>query len=330
MIDPTRAKEEEIQLTSRAKEILQEKSPSPQEILDLAKKLHEHDEFGLARQILDLAVDKGIEESELKQIIAQKRALSTYKDTNLNREKALDKAIEILGEEFDLAKTKDQETLGIAGAIYKRYWEICGIKVHLEQAFIYYERGLKVGAEKDDGYTAINAAYILDLLAYLEQKQADDLGASSSEASKRRKQAKKIREEIIGCLSGNLKDFENKKPGKNDYWPIATLAEAYFGTKQYPEAEKWLDKIKEIPDLPEWEYVTTAKQLVHLAKLQAEKEISDEELDKTQAWRTLFKFLGENAAALRSMYRGKLGLALSGGGFRASLYHIGLLAKLAE
>src|SRR5262249_34433701 len=44
----------------------------------------------------------------------------------------------------------------------------------------------------------------------------------------------------------------------------------------------------------------------------------------------LLNFLGEDAAALGSVERGKVGLALSGGGFRASLYHIGVLAKLAE
>src|SRR5207253_922970 len=34
--------------------------------------------------------------------------------------------------------------------------------------------------------------------------------------------------------------------------------------------------------------------------------------------------------AVRSSFRGKFGLALSGGGLRASLYHVGVLARLAE
>src|SRR5512133_402649 len=37
-----------------------------------------------------------------------------------------------------------------------------------------------------------------------------------------------------------------------------------------------------------------------------------------------------NSAAAMSFLHGKIGLALSGGGFRASLFHIGVLAKLAE
>lgn len=42
------------------------------------------------------------------------------------------------------------------------------------------------------------------------------------------------------------------------------------------------------------------------------------------------ELLGGNATATLSFFHGKVGLALSGGGFRASLYHIGVLASLAE
>ena len=156
------------------------------------------------------------------------------------KRQALDQAIEILEKAFDLAKTKDQETLGLAGAIYKRKWETDGIKVHLELSLIYYNRGYKQGIEGDKGYTAINAAYILDLLAYLEQKQAAKLGVSSSVATKRRKDAVKIREEIIGFLSEHLKESGKAQQGEPVYWPLATMAEACFGTKQYAEAGKWL------------------------------------------------------------------------------------------
>ena len=46
---------------------------------------------------------------------------------------------------------------------------------------------------------------------------------------------------------------------------------------------------------------------------------------------TIRDFLGEaRAAGASSAFLGKVGLALSGGGFRASLFHLGVLAKLAE
>ena len=40
--------------------------------------------------------------------------------------------------------------------------------------------------------------------------------------------------------------------------------------------------------------------------------------------------MGDRAQGVSTAFLGKVGLALSGGGFRASLFHIGVLAKLAE
>ena len=125
-------------------------------------------------------------------------------------------------------------------------------------------------------------------------------------------------------------DGLNEKELDKNYWPIATLAEAYFGLGNYEEAGQWLSRIKKIPAVPEWQIVSTAKQLVQLTQYQAKPGLSNQELEQTQAWKTLLEFIGRKAYALRSMFRGKIGLALSGGGFRASLYHIGVLAKLAE
>jgi hypothetical protein len=50
----------------------------------------------------------------------------------------------------------------------------------------------------------------------------------------------------------------------------------------------------------------------------------------TGAWEALEDFLGDRIQGVRTAFLGKVGLALSGGGFRASLFHIGVLAKLAE
>ena len=51
--------------------------------------------------------------------------------------------------------------------------------------------------------------------------------------------------------------------------------------------------------------------------------------DITDAWAALQKAFGADAVP-RTAFAGKIGLALSGGGFRASLYHLGVLARLAE
>ena len=44
----------------------------------------------------------------------------------------------------------------------------------------------------------------------------------------------------------------------------------------------------------------------------------------------LAALVGDERRAVGRAYSGKVGLALSGGGFRASLFHIGVLARLAE
>ena len=69
---------------------------------------------------------------------------------------------------------------------------------HLERSLYYYDRGYRegrvgdrVGIAADYGYTAINAAFILDLLASLEE---DDLGPDDRSIAERRAQAQKIRE----------------------------------------------------------------------------------------------------------------------------------------
>ena len=90
--------------------------------------------------MLEQALYQGIDDPELRQVCVQKLALSTYKDSHLNRESALNQAIDVLQNEFDLAKTNDQETLGLAGAIYKRKWETQGLKIYLEQSLLYYQR----------------------------------------------------------------------------------------------------------------------------------------------------------------------------------------------
>ncbi|MDQ3135024.1 MAG: patatin-like phospholipase family protein, partial [Acidobacteriota bacterium] len=125
--------------------------------------------------------------------------------------------------------------------------------------------------------------------------------------------------------------------GQN-WWFLVTIAEAYFGLGRYGEASEWLEQAKRhviVGGVPDWELETASRQLANLARLRAKSEnISDAELEQSPAWATLKNFLEiegrDYAAGLRSAFVGKIGLGLSGGGFRASLFHIGVLAKLAE
>ena len=321
---------ERQQLIKDTKAILKGRKNDPKSSHVLARKLKGHDEMRWARRLLDVTVAQGIDDHRLRQKIAQTHALVTYKDSQLGRDEALNKALKILGTAFELTKTTDQETLGLTGAIYKRKWEVDADKLQLENALRYYRRGFEIGVKNDQGYTAINAAFIQDLLAHIEECQARDAGIDSITAGARRTDAQKIREEIVDKLAQSLTDQDEAKLTSDDYWLIVTLAEACFGLHLYPDAREWLRKAKGIEGISEWEYLSTAKQLAHLAQIQTDRVLSEKELEASEAWQTVDEFLGHNAAAVRSIFLGKMGLALSGGGFRASLYHIGVLARLAE
>ena len=315
-----------------AKDVLRGKVLTPKEMLDLAKKLKSVKAFNYARRILArAAADSTLKQgSPLKLKIHQEWSLCTYKDSDSPADARLDKALDILCDVEDLATTTNQETLGLAGAIYKRKWEIDNQKLQLERALLHYERGYREGAASDQGYTGINAAFVLDLLANQEEEAAKKVNSTSAIGGERKAQARFIRENLIETLPPLIEREETRWLAEM-WWFYSTVAEAYFGLKRYDEAIEWLNRGKErIERIPDWEIESTINQLARLAIVQCDTNLSGDEFQNTPAWSALEKFFGNNTAAVRSAFVGKIGLALSGGGFRASLFHIGMLAKLAE
>lgn len=327
-----------IALVQLAREILRGWHAPPRECLNLALELKKERAFGYARRILKLALRSHSRPTKqeheydprLRSKLMQQLALCTSMDPDLVLEMRLDQALNILRDVDDLETTTDPETLGLVGSITKRKWEVDGETHHLLRALHYYRRGLKQGIVSDFGYNAINMAFLLDLLAFEEDREAVQAGFKSSTSELRRAESRKIREEIIQELPPLL-DKAGYEWLAGEWWYYSTIGEAHFGLQQYEEAEKWLDhrRRKEL-SVPEWEYETTARHLAWIARLQTDVEIEDPAFTETEAWRALQQFLGDDARAVRSAFLGKIGLALSGGGFRASLFHIGVLARLAE
>ncbi len=321
--------DQKSQAKELAEAILRGRAASASEMFQLAKQLKADKAFGHARKLLGRARKLQIDDAQLARKVRQQHALCTYKDPDLPVDNRLSLALEILGDGEDLRTTTDQETLGLAGAIFKRKWEVDGQKRHLERSLNYYLRGYQQGPETDQGYTGINAAYVLDLLASLEASAAKEAGSNSAVADARRQQAREIREQLVKTLPAHA-----KKPGNeallDQWWFLVTVAEAYFGLKQYGDALRWLKKASELKDVPPWEYESTARQLASLARLQEPALDTTALFDKSEAGVVLREFLGEWADGARTAFIGKVGLALSGGGFRASLFHIGVLARLAE
>ena len=309
----------------KAKAILRKKGEGePQALLDLAKALKNEMRFGYARRLLGRASKhEALKEGELRDTIFQQFALCTYKDEDLPTDQRLDRGIEILKEVAEFETTTNSETLGLIGAIYKRKWEFDNQRKNLALSLHYYLRGYDVGVQKDQGYTGINAAFVLDRIASLEELEAEEAGRTSLEAKEHRDKAREIRSAIVKEVAPLVKDQAHKWVASK-WWYYATVAEAHFGLQNYQEAVKWI-KDGQITASPvyEWELETCARQLASLARLQSTQ-------NRPEPWLALKEAFGDDDAVPRSAFTGKIGLALSGGGFRASLYHLGVLARLAE
>jgi predicted acylesterase/phospholipase RssA len=282
----------------------------------LWRALKKADDLSLSRRVLErLRRGEGLLDDlppdlDLRHELAQQEALLTSKDAELSATFRHDQALRILTREFgrldDPALEQSRETLGIAGGILKRRFDDLGQVEDLRRAARLYERGAR-GDIGDDGHTQINAAFMDDLLASL-----------GDEPQLRHDRAHATRQRVLDGLPA-----PGAVPAGSLWFNTASRAEALFGQRRYAEATQVLVTSTATPD--PWERQTTARQIATLAHLQAEHPLDVPEI------RTFFDaLLPGGADAARSVINGKVGLALSGGGFRASFYHLGVLARLAE
>jgi predicted acylesterase/phospholipase RssA len=352
------------------------KLPGHLKLYWLAMCLKKVKQFEFARKVLNRAsTDASLASAPAKDRakflikLHQQRALCTYKDTYLPPDGRLDSALKILNEALaPIQPVPDHETLGLRGAIHKRKWEVYGTKQSLEKSLAYYRQGYDInvaakGFTTDYGYTGINAAFVLELLANIELQAAAETGTTAATALERINEAREIRGVIKTALSELLEQDDSLGA---EWWFLTTLADAAFGREEYEEASAWLGKATALRDgqkgapvcsnkVPDWEYESTARQIALLARVQEENATYiarmeaatstaspppnvDEEaapvvlspaVKKENARKVLSGFL-KSEAGVETARIGKVGLALSGGGFRASLFHIGVLARLAE
>ena len=317
-----------------AKQVLGGTDLGSDELIALAYTLKSKNEFGYAWRVFSRGRSANNLTPEVASELCQQQALCTYKDVHLHADQRLERALSVLEEGEDLQTTTDPETLGLAGAIHKRLWQVRNHRRDLERALHYYRRGHQSDREsnfyKKEGYPGINTAFVLDLLASLEEFEDDGSVATANLTVTRRGEAAAVREEIVKGLEGIL-ESRGLDGTANQWWPVVTLAEAHFGLRHYEETGRWLKRAAEIPDVEPWAFETLARQLTSLAKLLEGAAVdSPAKFAESPAGRALRSFLGDRSEGVLTSYLGKVGLALSGGGFRASLYHIGVLARLAE
>jgi len=345
----------EAQLYLRGK-----KSFENDKILEMANLLEQGDRISHARRVRLRLFEAN--PGHLKNV--RKLAVMTYKDDDLPSEVKFEKAAKYIYDSFGRTPKdiEDADAAGILGSIFKRKWKYDNQPRHLQISLTYYLRGYELWNEAcsdkagkspnnlgDDGYCALNAAFILDLLAnqYTLPKdfdrdknplkktidgmrqQADDLRRTViqfCEAQKEEKEGAKTR--LDRALSEAIENSDVERKYDGLYWFYVTWAEALLGMDRIKEAKEKMKIAVGLPGIAPWMKESTINQIPEVI----ETVLRPESRSKAYA---LIETLSQKADRVTSApntfeQNEKIGLALSGGGFRASLFHIGVLAKLAE
>jgi MAP3K TRAFs-binding domain len=207
------------------------------------------DDFLTARSLFQIA--NSIDPNN--DFIVQKLALSIYKSKIPNHVESLKEALEVISA-LNLENTTDPETLGIAGAIYKRLWEELDDINYLNNSIYYYEKGFYI---KNDYYNGINLAFLYNLRGSLTGDKYDSI-ADYIIANRIRNKVIQICEKLFGEPS-----FKDRS---DQYWIVATLEEAYYGIDN-KERYKGVNKIAQKLSKVNWERETTELQILKLKEL---------------------------------------------------------------
>jgi predicted acylesterase/phospholipase RssA len=322
--------------------------------------------FASAAKVFELALAKYVGKHDAKDLysnwLKQQLALATYKNEESPTRQRLETASAMLEKIPSLERNDDDgladeaETWALRGAVYRRLWDLDGRPQYLHKALDCYRRSYSYDTLRDDnhvtGYGALNAAFLLDSLAFY----LDSIGAGpilEAGAKQAREESAALRNQIVDRLEKRL-----AISGKvQEEWLCETIAGAYLGlgvarwTKEpdtrasadgaaglLDKAQTWAKKATELPSA-DWKRETTYTQWLRVAYLNEPHGASPDVLE--HYWNAAAAVI--NAFRIQSRgvelcgremagnaRRGKVGLALSGGGFRASFYHLGVLARLAE
>lgn len=189
--------------------------------------------------------------------IIQQLALATYKSKDPDALSALNEAKQIL-ENLHPQRTADPETLGLWGAIHKRYWEITNDPNHLDVGIWAYEKGFYL---KNDYYNGINFAFMLNIRASISFGREGQADVVIAERIRRR-----VIDICTGLLQAGVKDDEGNVNKEELFWLHATIAEALTGIGEKEKASEAFDTALNVA--PEaWMEKSLTDQLTQLENL---------------------------------------------------------------
>jgi predicted acylesterase/phospholipase RssA len=326
----------------------------------LCESLVSIDQFDYASELLIIKIDQD-EAAGIKPSLSDCQDLVKYiyKDNSLSSQFKYDRAIKTLNAVDDLTQTRNCESLGLAGAIYKRRWQYDHQYRNLILALHYHERGFKTwqayidgnndlatnNPGNDRGWNAINYAYVLELEAVNRMEETCIATALEGFDSSGLIKAQEIRKYLLQQFLNDPFGTPTLKNPDFSSWVLATIAEAYFGLCRYDQAVTFIRQYRNRQSSKPWKLRSFSQQIFSIANLQqSRQQLLDETrpvlvipfpkeaegVDLQKIAKCLNALDIEGDAQLELDNYGKMGLALSGGGFRASLFHIGVLAALAE
>lgn len=218
-------------------------------IVEQARKLKKDEKFEEASEYWKKASEKKPSEP----YYIQQQALCKYKSEKPSKELALNEASIIISKLLreDDINSKDPETLGIAGAIYKNMYLLNQDISILDKAIEYYGAGFNI---RKDYYNGENYALCLNIKSLLIE--------DSDEKIYCKVQANKVRKEIIKILS-SIDNLENRDDRR---WIYATLASCYYAINDKSNADLYEEKFKN-EKKESWELKTYLKNKEELFKI---------------------------------------------------------------
>ena len=185
--------------------------------------------------------------------------LATYKAKKPDVPTALAAAKQML---LDLnpQATTDPETLGLWGAVHKRFWEVGQRPADLDEAIRGYEKGFYL---KNDHYNGINLAFLLNLRASISPKREAIADVVTAERVRARVQT--ICEEL---LEKGVQDDQGRPDREQTFWVQASLVEALVGTGQKDQGNALRASVSNAAPEP-WMAATMKEQIEKLEALLA-------------------------------------------------------------
>jgi hypothetical protein len=254
------------------------KDPTLAMLIEQGEQAIKQDRFADAKALFGAALHLSTSgpESVLLQhnpYLIQRLVLATYKAKQPDELSALQEAMERLAP-LDPEDSNDPETVGLAGAIKKRFFDKGQGAEHLDRAIWYYGRGYYL---RNDWYNGINLAYLLNvrpdtpLDATPEEQVADLVWANRLRRAvlalcERELQAIRAREGRLGAKPDQLKAEQQARDGEQQFWCLATKAEAHFGLGELDAYEQTRAEAQAI-DHADWMMVTFDAQIGRLRAL---------------------------------------------------------------